>query len=77
MWITNRILNPNLDLRKTDDLNVPGHKVAISATTLCTFRRIWNADDYQYIPPPHYKEQHPFAVIINIPKLSEPEFLNI
>jgi hypothetical protein len=47
MWITNQILNPNLDLRKTDDLNVPGHKVAISATTLSTFRRIWNADDYQ------------------------------
>ena len=42
-WITNRVRNPNLDLRNADSLYIPAHHFAsVKRLPIFNFPRIWN-----------------------------------
>jgi hypothetical protein len=42
-WITNRMRNPNIELRNADNLYIPAHHMAtVKRFPLFTFPKVWN-----------------------------------
>jgi hypothetical protein len=56
LWITNRIRNPNRELRDANDLYIPPHRIEIvKRMPICSFPTAWNSAIQEKEDPAHHR----------------------